>query len=213
MASTKEWAESFKINTQDILPPSEDNIESYCRTAGEVAIRTIILHSIVAAGSGIDRERITEWLQDQNLWENASPHERSALLSPRVFREDRSGAQWFQEAQWALLWTIQKTRALGLPTKTCNSVKLVDEIMPALGGDDIDQFISNAEFRPAAEINAENDRQSRLYYFAQQAIDKDELPEDLIYGVLYHRYYAFRWLTSDDPWDNVNLDTDELRFD
>lgn len=212
MIKAKEWAESLDINTQDILPPSEDDNENYIRSAGEVAGRIIILHSIVAAGSGIDREAITRWLQDQNLWDQVSPSEQTALLSPRRFREDRSGSQWFQESQWALLWTIQKTASLGLPVKTCDSIKLVDEIMPALGGD-IDQFISSAEFRPAAEINAEHDRICRIYYHAQQAIDKGELPEDLIYGVYYHRYYAFRWLMYDEPWDDVNIGIDELSFE
>ena len=208
MTKTKEWAESLNIDTQDILPPSEDITESYCRTASEVAVRTVILHSIVATGSGIDMEPITEWLQDQNLWEQVSPRERSILQSPRRFREDRSGVQWLQEAQWALLWTIQKIKSLGLPTKTCDSVKLVDEIMPVLGGDDIDKFISSAEFRPAAEISAENDRISRLYYYARQVADKEEIPDDMIYSVLYNRYYAFRWLTGDDPWDDVDMGTD-----
>ena len=213
MIKTKEWAESLKINTQDILAPPENISESYCRTAAEVAIRTVILHSVVAAGSGIDRERITEWLQDQNLWEQVSPRERSTLQSPRRFREDRSEAQWLQETQWTLLWTIQKVKSLGLPTKTCDSVKLVDEIMPVLGGDDIDRFITNAEFRPAAEIDAENGRITRLYYYAQKAADKNEFPEDLIFGVLNNRYYALRWLTGDEPWDDVDMSIDGLNFD
>ena len=213
MTKTKEWAESLNIDTQDILPPSENITESYCRTAGEVATRTIILHSIVAAGSGIDRERITGWLQDQNLWEQASPRERSILQSPRRFKEDRSGVQWLQEAQWTLLWTIQKVKSLGLPTKICDSVKLVDEIMPVLDGDDIDRFITSAEFRPAAEISAENDRVTRLYYYARKAAEKEEMPEDLIYGVLSNRYYALRWLTGDEPWDDVDTGIDELNFD
>lgn len=213
MIKTKEWAGSLEINTQETLPPSENDSENHVRTAGEVAIRTIILHSIVAAGSGIDRNRITGWLQDQNLWEYASPHEQSILLLPRVFREDRSGVQWLQEAQWALLWTIKKVKTLGLPVKTCDGIRLVDEIMPVLGGD-IDEFISAAEFRPAVEINAENDRINRLYYHAQKAVDREEeMPEDMIYGVLYHRYYAFRWLTVDEPWDDINMGIDTLNFD
>ena len=214
MTKTKEWAESFNIDTQDILPQSEEIIESYCRTASEVAIRTIILHSIVAAGAGIDRERIIGWLEDQSLWDNVSPRERAVLQSPMRFREDRSGAQWLQEAQWALLWTIQRVKSLGLPTKTCDSVKLVDEIMPVLGGDDIDRFIASAEFRPATEICAENDRISRLYYYTRQAVDnEEEMPEDLIYSVLYHRYYVFRWLISNDPWDDVDMSIDDLNYD
>ncbi|NLA74979.1 MAG: DUF4272 domain-containing protein [Deltaproteobacteria bacterium] len=206
MTQTKEWAEALGINTQDILPPSEDINESYWRTSGEAATRILLLHSIVAAGSGMDRKAVNAWLQDQNLWEHASPHEKALLLSPRILKEEKSEAQWLQEAQWALLWTISRVEALGLPTKRCNNKTLVNEIMPA-PGDSIDEFISTAEFRPAAEINAENDRISRLYFNCRQAADKGKLPEDLIYEVLANRYRAFRWLTSDEQWDEVNMES------
>ncbi len=208
MTKTKEWAESLEINTEIILPPSEDDSTVYCRTAGETAARAVIIHAVVAAGSGVNREKLTAWLQDQELWEYASSREQTLLLSPRVFREDRTGVQWFLESETTLLWALNKVKSLGLPVKTCSSFQIAEEIMPPLG-EDMSEFISTAEFRPASEFNAEYDRVTKLYYHAQQAVDNNELPEDLIHAVLYHRFYTFRWLTGNDEWDNVSLDMDD----
>jgi hypothetical protein len=209
MIKTKEWADSYGINTEEILTPVEDYDEPYKRTAGEVAVRTIILHAIAAAGYGIDREPIIQWLENQNLWDQVSPREQTFLLSrkpSKLLEEDRKGAQWLQEAQWALLWTIQKVENLGLPIRTCDTIRMVDEIMP-MPGDEIEPFVSSAELRPAPEVRAEDKRIYKLYYHAQQANEQDEeMPEDLIFGVLFQRYFAFKWLNSEDDWDDVKTD-------
>lgn len=205
---TKEWAESLEIGTADILPPLENEGEPFKRTAGEVAVRTIVLHAVAAVGYGVEREPVNEWLQNQNLWPQVSPRELEFLLSkkPRkLLEQDRKGAQWLQEAQWALLWTIQKVSSLGLPTGTCNTIKMVDDIMPALGGSTT-TFIASATLRPEPELLAEDDRISRLYNAAQEASLQNELPEDLIYGVLFQRRFAFQWLRGGDDWDDVKTD-------
>lgn len=202
MTKTKEWAESLGIDTQDILAPVEGYVEPYKRTAGEVAVRTIILHGLVAAGDGINRNPIIEWFKDQDLWDHVSPREQTFLFSPRLVRSDIDGALWLQEAQWTLLWAIQKVESLSLPTKTCDSFRIVDKIMP-MYGEETAPFISSAELRPASELRAEDERIYALYSHAQQANQEDKLPEDLVYGVLFQRNYAFRWLSSEDNWDDV----------
>lgn len=207
MTTTEEWAASLGIATADTLPPLENDNETWKRTAREVAARAIIIHAVAAAAYGIDRSSIIGWLENQNLWPHVSPREKEFLLSnkPRkLMEEDRKGAQWLQEAQWVLLWTIRRVAILGLPTRTCDTIKMVDEIMPKIGGD-IESFISTAEFRPEPELMAEEDRISRLYSAARQASRQNEMPEDLIYGVLFQRRYAFEWLLSGDEWDHVKL--------
>ena len=97
MIKTKEWAESLGISTEEILPPAEDFNEQYTRTAGEIAARTIILHAIAAAGEGIDRPALVNWLEEENLWKDTSSNEQTFLLSPRMAREDLTGALWLME--------------------------------------------------------------------------------------------------------------------
>lgn len=206
MIKTKEWAESLGINTEDIVEPSEDykEQEQYKRTAEEIAVRTIILHAVAAAGEGIDRPALVNWLEKENLWKDTSSHEATFLLSPKVFREDLSEALWLMEAQWALLWTIQKVESLGLPINTCDAHRIINEIMPVLG-DETGDFISSAELRSTPELHAEEERTDKLYWAYQKAGEAD-LPEDLVYPVLLQRQYAFKWLSSEDDWDNVKTE-------
>lgn len=204
MIDTKTWAESHNIDIQDIPSPVEDYTEPYKKTAGEVASRIIILYGIIAAGHGYDREAIRQWLVEQNIWNQASPNEQQFLLSPRIPKEDNSGTRWLQESQYALLWAIQKVDHLGLPTETCDSIKLIDDIMPEFGGD-VESFISTAELRPPMEIRAEEERNRRIYYYSQQEGKEDEVPGDLIYGVLFQRYYSLSWLNTDSGWDDVDV--------
>lgn len=201
MTKTKEWAEALGIGTEDILAPVEDYNEACKRTAEEIAVRTIILHAIAAAGDRIDRPALVKWLEEQNLWGNASPREQTFLLSPRIFRENLSENLWVLEAEWALLWTIQKVESLGLPVKTCDAHKIINEIMPALG-DETAEFISSVQLRSASGIRAEEERIDRIYH-AYQNEEEGKSPEDLIYAVLLQRQYAFKWLNSEDDWDNV----------
>ncbi|XZE37221.1 DUF4272 domain-containing protein [Pirellulaceae bacterium SH501] len=99
-----------------------------------------------------------------------------------------------------------KVEALGLPTQTCDTARLVDEIMPALG-DSIDQFVSSAVLRSAAMVLGEEDRTYNLHCFVRKAYRNGSMPDDLIYGVLFQRRYAFEWLSGDEDWDNVTTDT------
>ncbi len=206
MVSTKEWAASHGLCVDDTVPPVDDYKEPYKRTAEEVAIRTIILHSLAAVGYEVDPHPIIDWLKDQDVWDHVSPNEQAFLCASDPSDQERSDARWRQEAQWALLWTVRKIESLGLPTQTCDTGKLVDEIMPALG-DPIDSFVSSAKLRPPSGLLAEDDRIYNLHCYARQAYRQNAMPDDLVYDVLFQRHYAFEWLNGDEEWDSVTTDT------
>ncbi len=110
------------------------------------------------------------------------------------------------EAQWALLWVIDKVESLGLPTTACDSRRLVDEIMPALDSD-VSEFIRGASRRTPGEILAEDDRTYDLWCRWHLAKREDKpLPADLNYWILYERRYAFEWLDGNQEWDAVVCD-------
>lgn len=206
MCTTKEWAASHGLCVADNVPPVDDYSEPYSRTEIEVASRTIVLHCVAAVGYGVDPHLLIDWLKDQSLWDVVSPNEKAFLYSETPSDKHRSDARWRQEAQWALLWAIGKVSSLGLPTKTCDTRQLVDEIMPALG-DSIDSFVSSAILRPPAELLGEDDRTYNLHCYARKAFREDAVPDDLVYDVLFQRHYAFEWLSGNDDWDDVTTDT------
>jgi hypothetical protein len=206
MASTREWAASHGVCVDDVVPPVDDWNEPCRRTSEEVAVRTIILHCVAGVGYGVDPCPVIDWLKDENLWDHVSADEQAFLRAESPSAKVLSDARWRQEAEWALLWTIRKVESLGLPTQTCDTQRLVDEIMPGLG-DSISSFVSSAELRPPSELLTEDDRIYNLHGFARQAHRQDSLPDDLVYDILFQRHYAFEWLSGDDDWDDVRTDT------
>lgn len=206
MTSTIEWAAAHGVCVDNIVPAIADYNEPYNRTAEEVAIRSIILHCVAAVGYEVDPHPTIDWLKDQSIWRSVSPKEQVFLSDTNPSDKDRSDARWRQEAQWALLWMIQRIESIGLPIQTCNTARLVDEIMPALG-DPIDSFVSTAELRPPNQLLAEDDRVYDLHCYARQASRDGEMPVDLVYDVLFQRHYAFEWLNGNNEWDDVRTDT------
>ena len=157
-------------------------------------------------GYEVDPQPVIDWLKDQGLWDHVSPNEKAFLCADQRSDKERSDARWRQEAQWALLWSIRQIKTLGLPTETCDTAKLVDEIMPALE-DPVDSFVSSADLRLPSELLAEDDRIYNLHCYARQAYRQNAMPDDLVYDVLFQRHYAFEWLNGDEDWDAVTTDT------
>jgi Domain of unknown function (DUF4272) len=205
MLSTREFAAFHGLCIDDIVPPV-DGYEEPCRhTAEDVAIRTIILHCVAVVGYNVEPHPIVEWLKTESIWDYVSPKEK-AFFSGNPSKKECSDARWREEAQWTLLWSIDKIESLGLPTRTCDTKRLVDEIMPALG-DQIKPFVSSAVLRSPSELLGEDNRTYNLHCYVQKAYQTNAIPSDLIYDVLYQRHYAFEWLSGDDDWDDVQTDT------
>lgn len=125
--------------------------------------------------------------------------------SPSLTKEQRNKLGWHKEAEWTLLWVIGKVESLGLPTRECDTRRLVDEIIPPLGSE-IADFLATAKFREPGVLLAEDDRTYNTWCFAQKARRKGELPADLNWSVLYERRYGFEWLDGMQDWDDVTCD-------
>ena len=166
----------------------------------------VILQGVCAVAADVDAEPIIEWFRDQRVWASVTPQERTFLKNPSPTTQQRNALGWHQEAQWTLLWVVGKVEALGLPTRTCDTRRLCDEIMPALGSD-IAEFLTSAKLRPPGVLLAEDDRSYDLWcrYFATRR-KGEPLPDDLNYWVLYERRYAFEWLAGMQDWDAVTCD-------
>jgi Domain of unknown function (DUF4272) len=189
-------------------PPTIENYTEPCpRSAREIATRAVILQGVVAVACEVDPEPVVEWLRDQGVWPWVSPREEAFLLRADITGEQRNRFGWHQEAEWTLLWAISKVGSLGLPTRGCDTRRLVDEIIPPLGSD-IEGFLASARLRPPGVLLAEDDRTYNLWCYANSAIRRGEpLPADLRWWVLYERRYAFEWLDGIQDWDDVTCDS------
>ncbi|MEM8671790.1 MAG: DUF4272 domain-containing protein [Planctomycetota bacterium] len=202
---TSEWVELHGISNA-LTPPEVRDYEEPCsRTPREIALRTVVLQGIVAVGAEVDPAPIIDWYHEQGVWDHVTRDERVFLTQENPTREERLRFCWHQEAEWALLWAIGKVDHLGLPTKCCDTARLVDEIIPALGSD-IEPFVSSAQLLQPGLLLAEDDRTYDMWCCAQKALRAGLLPDDLKMSVLYERRYAFEWLDGNQIWDEVTCD-------
>jgi hypothetical protein len=206
MITTKAWAESLEVESGENLFPVADYSQPYACQAREVATRAIILQGVVAVAYGVAAGPIVKWFREQAIWEEVTAQERACLLSTPWTRSKQLEYRWKQEAEWTLLWMIGKVESLGLPTHGCDTRRLVDRIIPALG-DFVHDFIGRAELRAPGALLAEDDRTYNLWCHALAAKRRqEELPSDLNLGVLRERRYAFEWMDGRQNWDDVTCD-------
>src|SRR6266481_6059676 len=133
MSTTKTWAESVKVDSAANLSPVPGYSKIYAHTAREIATRAIILQGVVAVAYEVAAQPIIGSFQEQGIWGDVTPNERGLLLSAKWTGAKQVEVRWKQEAEWTLLWMIGKVESLGLPTHCCDTRRLADEIIPALG--------------------------------------------------------------------------------
>ena len=205
--NTADWARAHDISAEAVVPAISDYNKVYARSAADIAKRCLVLQGIVAIAYDCEPEPILEWFTSQGIIDEISPQERSFIHAQSRSEREVMKMQWRQETEWALLWIISKVDSLGLPTQQCDSRRLVDEIIPELGGN-IEEFVSSAKLRSPGEILAEDDRTYNLWCYVHQARRRNEpVPDDLDYGVLYERRYAFEWLDGFQVWDEITCDS------
>jgi hypothetical protein len=205
MLSTETWARSLGLSVEPTPPTVEGYTKRCPRSSRQIAVRAVILQGIVAVALEVDPKPIIEWFREQRLWRSVTPDEKAFLHNPLPTKEQRSKFGWHMEAEWTLLWVIGKVESLGLPTKECDTRRLVDEIIPPLGSE-IADFLAAARVREPGVLLAEDDRTYNMWCYAQKARRKRELPADLNWSVLYERRYAFEWLDGMQDWDDVTCD-------
>jgi Domain of unknown function (DUF4272) len=203
--STEIWAKSLGLSVEATPPAVDDYSKRSPRSSRQIAARALILQGVVAVASEVDPELIMDWFHDQRLWRSVSPEEKAFLKRPSPAKEQCNKFGWNQEAEWTLLWVIGKVESLGLPTRECDTRRLVDEIMPPLGSE-IADFLATAKVREPGVLLAEDDRTYNMWCSAQKARRNGELPADLNWSVLYERRYAFEWLDGMQDWDDVTCD-------
>lgn len=203
--SSREWAKSLGISTAPNPRPIADFTQPYGRTARQIATRALVLQGVVAVTAGVAPEPVMDWFRSQRLWRAVTPEEQTFLARPSASKRLRVRLAAHQEAEWALLWMVGKVAALGLPDHGCDTRRLVDRIVPALGAD-IEPFLASAVLRKPGALLAEDDRTYNLWCHAQEAHRRGRLPDDFCWEVLYQRRYAFEWLDGTEAWDDVTCD-------
>lgn len=76
------------------------------RSASTVAKRAIALFAVVAVVLGADREQLTEWLHDVELWQELTPNEAEVITASAPSAKQMIDASWYSERLIILLWAL-----------------------------------------------------------------------------------------------------------
>ena len=178
------------------------------RTALEIAHRAIINHCVIARGHGVSKDDLCEWLEDEKLWDFASPKEQKLLRAAKPSKKDLTAAAWRTEAQVALLWAISKIDDLGSLSHLCATGPLV-QAMPELFSSTA-PFIKKAKLRNQSVIQAEYDKVYEAHEETRDAVKRGvAIPNAVDRWVIQERHYAFNWITGycGQGWDEISTDT------
>jgi len=178
------------------------------RNAEEIARRAIALHCAVAAAHGVSKTDVTQWLQEEGLQAELTPREVMFLAGASPSKKDVGWMSWCVEAEFALLWSIQKIPKLPVPTSKCNT-GLVMAAMPGLF-EATESFIRSAVLRTAAEIEEEYERIYDIHSSVRDAMRHGApIPDGYDKDVVFFRHYGFNWITGycGQSWDEITPDT------
>ena len=173
------------------------------RNAEEIVKRLLCLHAVAACSYGFDRAKARVWLERELVFGDLVAAER------RFIEEGQGDAVRFKvqvEGMWALAWALGMVRQLDF-SKDCDS-KFVTALPNLKDGEAGDAFLSKIDPRAASEIIAACDLAYCLHWAIRQAqLTGDKPPGRVQPYVVEERRRALEWLLSNEPWDEVALDT------
>ena len=184
-----------------------EGIQDTPRTAKEIAIRAIIISSVVSCAHGDSKEDNVRWLKQEGLWEEVSPEEL-AFLTSETDEKIRRKFTWRIEALVPLLWAIQKIASVQTLTEQCDTEPLrTAMVWPPVP---TKNFIESSSLRTENEISEEYEKVYDAHWLVRDAqINNKAIPNNLDPGVVYERHYAFNWIIGymGEEWDDISTDT------
>ncbi len=178
------------------------------RTGNEISRRVIVLHCIIAAAHGVPKENITEWLQEEGLWDELTPREIKFMTQDENPDKEISWMTWLVEAQVALLWAIGKLDHLPPLSMKCDTGPVV-EAMPGLF-ESTKPFIESAVLRGVEVLKLEEEKLYDIRCDLAQAIKKGKkAPGGCDKDVAFFRHYGLSWVVGycNQAWDEITPDT------
>ena len=187
---------------------SEDVDSDTPRTAREIARRSIALHCAIAAAHGVSKDDITEWLKEEQLWNEVTPREMTFISEDLNDDKEIVWMTWLVEAQVALLWSIGKLDELPPASAKCDT-GIVVGAMPGLF-EPTAPFIASATLRSAKDIEREEEIIYDVHCRVDQAVRKGKrIPRGYDKDVVFFRHYGLSWVSGycGQSWDEVTPDT------
>ncbi|MBX3443950.1 MAG: DUF4272 domain-containing protein [Planctomyces sp.] len=173
------------------------------RTSDDVVDRLLAMECAAACASGIDHPTAVAWLDRERKTDLSTSAERQYLNS----RIGQSLPFLLQvEAMWALAWSIQCVPGLDF-AKPCDA-DFVLRLPDLKGGRSSQPFRGRGEMRPASQVVSACDLAYCLHWGIRDSQYRGEKsPGAVDPYVIVERRRALEWLLTDEPWEDISLDT------
>jgi len=167
------------------------------RSSSAVAQRAVILFAVISVALKMDRMKVVEWLNANDLIGAISPSEADLFGSRRWTDEQRADALWSTESLVALLWAL---KLADMPSgDDFADVDVIAENVPPGAALPLSSFLASAQLRSAEELASmaeECRRQSRKA--AEEAADQGSEDRENVADAAWRRHGAIQWILNPD---------------
>jgi hypothetical protein len=173
------------------------------KSRDQAVTRLLCLFVVAVSAYGLDRHKALAWLQSESISNDLTDEEKRFLT-----KGDGDANRFAQsiEAIWALAWALGFIKELDFE-KNCDD-NFIDLFPRIRRGESGTALRAKAALRPWDEILAACDLAYCLHWGMGEAqIAGGKLPGKVPPYVITERRRALDWLISDEPWDEVSLDT------
>ena len=190
------------------IDSDDEESDDVIRSAQTIAKRIIVLHGLLSAAHGSDKQEVLSWLDAESLMESISPAEFNFFQESESAEQIITNATWRLEALVPLAWAIGLIADIDSPTDLCDVDRLI-VALPAIGSSTSD-FISKARLRTEEEISREYEKTYKSHWEVRDAqINNRKVPNKLNPSVVRERHYGFNWVIGycGLEWDDITTDT------
>ena len=182
--------------------PLLDPVE-YCRTLDEIATRLLAVHAVCAVAFGFPRPKGIAWVEREELQGGLTSAERRFLYEGVGKPED---FHRLVEACWALAWVLRVTEKFDMWVEC---FPLFVKMLPDIKADaTTGAYRANLKLRPIDEVAEMLDLSYCLHWYLRRGrVGGDKSLWKLREDIVVPRRHAFEWVTCDEPWDEISLDT------
>jgi hypothetical protein len=206
--SSEKKLKMLKAEFLESLPLIEDSDEVNIRSSEEIYKRIFCLISVAALVGGIEKKKLVDWLNNEQLYGSLSPEEKELFEKTEITKRDKIKFSWRAESAWCLL-QVAGIVPLQDPIKECNIQEMLS-YFPDFGTD-TKSFLVKMRIINKEQILDFSDFLYRAHWTTRQnSIDNKTRVGNLCPGVVSEWHLAVNWVTNYDDgaeWDNVGTDT------
>ena len=173
------------------------------RTLPHIIDRALVLNAMYQLCIKAPKYVIANWLSENNLIDNLSPHEYSILsrYDDPLTESEFNYIYWLLEALWALAWATKLIKSIPFETDVGDELASLSPNLQL--GEDGFKYINYMQLRSYSELYEMCDLYYRLHWWVHHY--QDTIPNEFYARILLRRK-ALEWvLNSETDWDEIDL--------